>query len=219
VSRRNAALLVGGAGAVGAMFVLNRRAQAARAEAAYPLPLSFGRPVPASTLAIVSSGWSSWRDERVHRALDIPIPVGTPVLAIDRGIVVRVERDDVGDAGRWVGVLHPSGVTSRYLHLSRVAVRPGQRIERGDALGASGDTGNSAAPHLHLDLRAPDYLIDMIEARLGKPPGGWGPNLEPYGRSIPGEPWIPVDGYRPKVTFAAVHAGIPLFRYWRSRRG
>ena len=209
MSRRNAALALGGAGVVGALVFLNRRAHAS---ARPPVPFDFGRPVPLSTAAIVSSGWSAVRGDRLHRALDIPLRIGTPIRAIDRGIVVRVQSSDEGDAGRWVGVLHPSGVTSRYLHLERVVVRPGQRVERGDVLGASGDTGKSAAPHLHLDLRAPDYLIELLAAHLGTPRGGWGPSLGPYGRSIPGEPWIPVDGYRPAVRRAAALARIPLFR-------
>ena len=209
MSRRNGAVVLGGAGVLGALVLLRRRAHASERA---PIPFDFGRPVPLSTIAIVSSGWSALRGDRLHRALDIPLAVGTPILAIDRGVVVRVQPNDEGDAGRWIGVLHPSGVTSRYLHLDRVAVVPGQRVERGDLLGTSGDTGNSAAPHLHLDLRAPDYLLDLIEAHVGAPRGGWGPPLGPYGRSFAGEPWIPVDGYRTAVRRAAALARIPLFK-------
>jgi murein DD-endopeptidase MepM/ murein hydrolase activator NlpD len=208
------ALVAAGAGALG-LLALHRQAGAARAPSR--AMLAFGRPVPATVRAIVSSGWARPRGDRMHRALDIPLAVGTPVLAIDDGIVVRVRHDDRGDAGRWVGVLHPSGVTSRSLHLARVLARPGARVRRGELLGLSGDSGNSAAPHLHLDLRAPSYLLPWIARWTGTPRGGWGPALEPHGRSIPGEPWIPVDGYRDGVQRDAAAAGVPL--HGEVRRG
>src|SRR5690606_4256883 len=114
-----------------------------------------GRPTPPTVPTIVSSGWSRPRGDRLHRALDIPLPVGTPVRAVDGGVVVRVQRVDTGDAGRWIAIRHPSGLTSRYLHLSRTLVDLDDQVARGDVIGFSGDTGNSAGPHLHLDLRLP----------------------------------------------------------------
>lgn len=212
MTRGNTIAVVGGATAIGAMLLFHRHAFAASRNSDDPFRIRFGRPVPLATLAIVSSGWGRWRGQRLHRALDLPLAVGTPVLAIDRGFVVRVQPEDRGDAGLWVGVLHPSGITSRYLHLSRIDVRPGQLVERGQVLGASGDTGNSAGPHLHLDLRAPRYVLDWIEDQIGRPRGGWGPDLEPYGYSIPGEPWIPVDGYQPRVRREAAAYRVPLLR-------
>jgi murein DD-endopeptidase MepM/ murein hydrolase activator NlpD len=173
--------------------------------------LAFGRPVPTSVRALVSGGWARPRGERIHRALDIPVPVGTPIWAIDAGWVSRAQTEDESDAGIWVGVLHDSGVTSRYLHLSECKVEPGQRVARGDVLGLAGSTGRSTGPHLHLDLRVPDYLLPWIASQVGTPLGGWGPELKPHGFSIPGEPWIPVDDYRDIVKTEAAAAGIPLY--------
>lgn len=201
-------LLAAGAGAIG-LLAWSQRSDAKPSPKERML-LDFGRPVPKSVRAIVSSGWSRPRGDRLHRALDIPVPVGTPICSLDAGVVVRAQTEDKSDAGIWVGVLHASGVTSRYLHLSRCSVKVGERVARGQVLGESGNTGNSEGPHLHLDLRVPEYLLPIIESQAGTPPGGWGPILEPWGRSIPGEPWVPVDGYRPQVKRDAIAAGIKL---------
>ncbi len=170
----------------------------------------FGRPTPLEVRTIVSSGWARPRGERLHRALDIPLPVGTPIRAVDAGTVIRVQREDVSDAGRWIGVRHATGMTSRYMHLSRTLVELGDRVARGEVIGFSGNTGNSASPHLHLDLRVPAALLTAVELAVGKPHTGWGPAMSPWGHSIPGEPWIPVDGYRKIVEREARAQGIPL---------
>ena len=178
-----------------------------------PAPLfTFGRPFPANVRAVVSSGWLAPRKGRLHRGLDIGAPTGTPILALDEGAVTRAVTVDRSDAGLWVAVLHPSGVTSRYLHLSRVLVTVGQRVRRGDVIGHCGATGNARGghPHLHLDLRVPAAMLPAIERAIGKPRPGWGPEMRPFGHSIPGEPWVPVDGYRSRVRDDAAEAGIPL---------
>jgi len=179
-------------------------------QARAPLVLDFGRPLPADVRAVVSSGWLAARHGRLHRGLDIGAAIGTPILAIDHGEVTRAVRVDRSDAGLWVAVKHASGVTSRYLHLSRVLVEVGQVVARGDRLGLSGSTGNSASPHLHLDLRVPAAMLPLIERAIGKPRPGWGPVMKPFGISIPGEPWVPVEAYRKRVRRDAEEAGIPL---------
>jgi hypothetical protein len=206
-------VVAGAAGAFALVTLLGRRSASAAPTSPVPVApvtFDFGRPVGTDVRAVVSSGWARPRRDHVHRALDIPLSIGTPILAIDSGTVVRVESQDRGDAGRWVGVTHPSGVTSRYLHLSRTSVTKGQAVVRGETLGLSGKTGNSAGPHLHLDLRVAGSMLLEIERLIGVPRPGWGPALAPYGYSIPGEPFVPVDGYRPLVEREAAEAGIPL---------
>lgn len=184
--------------------------------AAGSVPLfDFGRPLPADVRAVVSSGWLAPRGKgakrRLHRALDIGLAIGTPVLALADGTVTRAVRTDTGDAGLWVAVRHPSGVTSRYIHLSRVLVDVGQVVRRGDPIGLGGDTGNAKGlPHLHLDLRVPAAMLPLVEQAIGRPSTGWGPEMRPYGHSIPGEPFVPVDAYRDRVKKHAASAGIPL---------
>jgi len=187
---------------------------------AAPAPLfDFGRPVPADVRAVVTSGWLEPRHGRLHRGLDISAPKGTPILAIAGGTVTRAVTLDRSDAGLWVAVLHPSGVTSRYLHLSRVLVAVGQVVERGGRVGLCGATGNARGPHLHLDLRVPGAMLPAIERAIGKPRPGWGPEMKPFGYSIPGEPWIPVDAYTKSVRRDADEAGVPVLDPARPRNG
>jgi murein DD-endopeptidase MepM/ murein hydrolase activator NlpD len=149
----------------------------------------------------------------MHRSIDIPLPIGTPILALDHGIVARVQRQERDIAGIWVGLTHPSGISSLYVHLSRIDVERGQRVERGQVVGLSGDTGNARGkPHLHLNLRASPALLPSIEAAIGRPPFGWGPPRRVFGHAIPAEPFVPVDGHRARVKRAAAIGGIPLYR-------
>jgi murein DD-endopeptidase MepM/ murein hydrolase activator NlpD len=182
-----------------------------RAQSLPALGLDFGRPVPVGVRAVLGSGWASPRGKgRLHRAIDIGLPIGTPILAIDRGVVTHVQNRDIGDAGIWTAVRHPSGITSRYIHLSRTLVTVGQLVERGERIGMSGDTASPGVPHLHLDLRAPAAMLPAIEAAIGRPWSSWGPEMKPFGHSIPGEPFIPVDAYRQLVRTEAAAMGIPL---------
>lgn len=214
MKERHLPLILGGAaGAFALASVFGRRANAAPTAPSVAPPLfELGRPVAADVHAMVSSGWARPRGDRLHHALDIPMPEGTPVLAIDAGTVIRVKTEAKGDAGRWVGVRHPSGLVSRYLHLSRPLVERGQIVARGERLGLSGNTGHSSGPHLHLDLRVPFAKLLEVEFAVGKPRSGWGPEMKPYGYSIPGEPWVPVDGHRGVVEREAAEEGIPIRR-------
>lgn len=227
MARDGKPMLVGAAVAAGASVFLWRRR---RAHAASAVPIEtppssvvaqepggvplfdFGRPVASTVRALVTSGWSRPRDHGAHRALDIRLRVGTPVLAIDDGVVIRVQKTDAGDAGLWVGVRHASGVASRYLHFSETRVEKGQTVRRGDVLGLSGDTGNSQAPHLHLVIHVPASMLPLVERAIGVPRPGWGPSVGTYGHAIPGEPFVPVDDYRADVERDARRAGVPLRR-------
>src|SRR6185436_8538671 len=189
-------------------------AEPPRAQSSPALRLDFGRPVPAGMRAVVGSGWAGLRGigptRRLHRGLDIGLPIGTPILAIDQGVVTHVHGQNIGDAGIWTAVRHPSGITSRYIHLSRVLVERGQLVQRGELIARSGDTASPGLPHLHLDLRAPTAMLPAIETAIGRPRSGWGPDMPPFGHSIPGEPLIPVDAYREIVRTEAAAMGIPL---------
>jgi len=82
-----------------------------------------------------------------HSGLDFAVPAGTPVRAPAPGVVI-----DTGDyffSGRTVFVDHGQGLLSAYMHLSAIAVRPGQTLERGAKIGAVGASGRATGPHLH----------------------------------------------------------------------
>jgi murein DD-endopeptidase MepM/ murein hydrolase activator NlpD len=175
-----------------------------------------GRPIRGKAEAM--SGWGRPREGHSHAGIDIPVPIGTPVYAMADGQAVRVQVTNGGDAaGIWVGVKHASGLVSRYMHLSRVSVALGARVRRGQQVGLSGNTGiSNSGPHLHVDLKAPSELLPAIAAAGGKPAGGWGPMVTPYGFGIPGEPWIPVDSYAARTIADARSNGLPLYT---ERRG
>jgi murein DD-endopeptidase MepM/ murein hydrolase activator NlpD len=87
-----------------------------------------------------------------HRAIDIGVRVGSAVLAADGGFVSFAGWTDVG-YGYLVVVDHANGFATYYAHLSNIYVYEGQAVERGQILGASGNTGNSTGPHLHFEVR------------------------------------------------------------------
>ncbi len=94
--------------------------------------------------------------------VDFRMPVGTPVHAARDGIVAMVEeRHDKGCQGmacapfaNYVVILHDDGTTGEYYHLAQngVVVEPGDWVSQGQAIGFSGNTGNSNVPHLHFGV-------------------------------------------------------------------
>ncbi|HEY6869579.1 MAG TPA: M23 family metallopeptidase [Novosphingobium sp.] len=87
---------------------------------------------------------------RMHSGVDLAVPAGSPVVSTSAG--------QVGTAGRWggyglaVAVLGQGGFETRYAHLSRLNVVPGQPVKPGQLLGWSGSTGLSTGPHLHYEM-------------------------------------------------------------------
>lgn len=100
--------------------------------------------------------------ESTYFAVDLDCPVGTPVLAVESGIVCEV-KDDENCSGidcsflfrhNQVSVRHSNGTMSEYVHISRQSsrVKTGDVVRRGDVLCTSGDVGFSPTPHLHLQV-------------------------------------------------------------------
>ncbi|GAA6734912.1 M23 family metallopeptidase [Thermus oshimai] len=90
------------------------------------------------------------RGVEFHDGLDLSAPYGAPVRATGAGVVARVGW--MGAYGLAVLLDHAEGYQTLYGHLSRVAVRPGERVERGQLLGYVGSTGRSTGPHLHYSV-------------------------------------------------------------------
>lgn len=87
----------------------------------------------------------------MHEGVDFSLDVGTPVVAAAGGVVLDAAFHP--QYGNLIEMDHGNGFVSRYAHLSRMDVRPGQLIKRGQAIGASGNTGRSTGPHLHFEVR------------------------------------------------------------------
>lgn len=86
-----------------------------------------------------------------HRGLDIDAREGTPVKAPAPGTVV--EAGPLGEYGMALMLDHGNGVRSVYAHLDTPLARRGQRVERGQVIGLTGNTGRSSGPHLHYEVR------------------------------------------------------------------
>lgn len=118
---------------------------------AYPLPWR-GGPF---RMTQGPGGRYSHTGPKGRYAVDIAMPVGTPIVAARGGLVIKTENWQSGrgtnPAGNFVRVLHDDGTMGVYLHLKQgsVNVREGQRVRTGELLALSGNTGNSTGPHLH----------------------------------------------------------------------
>jgi murein DD-endopeptidase MepM/ murein hydrolase activator NlpD len=91
-------------------------------------------------------GWSSGH----HTGLDFATATGTPVLSALAGEVVQAGWD--GAYGNRIIVRHDNGVKTMYAHLSSTSVNVGDKVTRGQRIGAVGTTGNSSGPHLHFEV-------------------------------------------------------------------
>lgn len=101
------------------------------------------------------------RDRPNHRGMDFKAPEGTPVLATRSGTISRVNWKQRAN-GRCIELSLPDGTKAKYLHLSSVKVRPGQKVTAGQRIGLSGNTGRTTAPHLHYQLENGRRVIDPV---------------------------------------------------------
>jgi murein DD-endopeptidase MepM/ murein hydrolase activator NlpD len=101
-----------------------------------------------------------------HMGLDMAVPAGTPVHAPAAGVVTFAEPDLVLTGGT-VLLDHGFGLTSSFLHMSRLDVKAGDAIEAGQVIGAAGMTGRATGPHVHWGFNWFDVRLDP--ALLPKP--------------------------------------------------
>ena len=95
----------------------------------------------------------------LHQGIDISWLRGTEILATANGKVQRVG-DDPRNLGIFVVLRHKYGFVTRYGHLDRAIVEPGQDVQRGDLLGYMGSTGLSTGPHVHYEVRIAENLVE-----------------------------------------------------------
>ena len=87
---------------------------------------------------------------RFHQGQDFSVPTGTPIFAPADGVVKRAYY--IGGFGNHIKLDHSSGYSTTFAHLSKIFVRHGQKVKRGDIIGETGNTGRSTAPHLHYEV-------------------------------------------------------------------
>jgi murein DD-endopeptidase MepM/ murein hydrolase activator NlpD len=104
--------------------------------------------------------------KRFHGGLDISNKTGTPVYATADGIVKY--RGVAGDLGKMITINHGYGFQTRYGHLSKMKVKLGQKVRRGDLIGLMGSTGYSTGPHLHYEVLKNSKRVNPLEYILNK---------------------------------------------------
>ena len=98
----------------------------------------------------------------IHEGIDLGAAIGTPVYATGDGVVL--ETGVKARYGLTIDIDHGNGLSTRYAHLSRIKVQPGQKVTRATIIGLVGNTGRSTGSHLHYEVR----LNDAPQIHLGR---------------------------------------------------
>lgn len=101
------------------------------------------------------------KERKPHNGVDIAVPTGTKIYSAIEGTVTLAQYSET--AGNWLKIQNEEGWTVVMMHMDSLAVSAGQKVEKGDFVGYSGNTGRSTGPHLHLEVRNPsDEAINPI---------------------------------------------------------
>lgn len=96
--------------------------------------------------------------KRMHRGIDIANNTGSPIITTADGKIEKVGTNS--DMGKYVVVNHGYGFKTRYGHLSKIEVKRGQKVNRGDIIALMGSTGYSTGPHLHYEVIRNGKFLD-----------------------------------------------------------
>lgn len=97
-----------------------------------------------------------------HSGIDIARPTGTPIVAPADGVVILAADQPFALEGNLLMIDHGMGLNSAFLHLSRIDVKPGDHVRRGQQIGAVGRSGRATGPHLHWGMKWQDARIDPL---------------------------------------------------------
>jgi len=99
---------------------------------------------------------------KMHAGIDFSAKTGTPIYASGDGVVNRVQNAGSG-YGNNVMVNHGYGYETLYAHMSKILVKPGQKVKKGQKIGLVGSTGSSTGPHLHYEVHYKGQPINPID--------------------------------------------------------
>lgn len=138
---------------------------------AQPKVIERGTKVPPTFIKPISGGRlsSSYGGRKAptkgastnHKGIDWATPIGTAVMASSGGTVTRAGWGS--GYGYVVYIQHADGRETRYGHLSKILVKPGQKVSQGQKIALSGNTGRSTGPHLHFELRINGASVNPLE--------------------------------------------------------
>jgi len=124
------------------------------------------QPVSDKNLNYIASGFGYridpiYKTVKMHTGLDFTAPIGTPIYATGNGVVSTAEYD-AGGYGNNVVIDHGYGYETLYGHMSKIKVRVGQKVKRGEVIGWIGNTGKSTGPHCHYEVIRNGQKVDPI---------------------------------------------------------
>ncbi len=124
------------------------------------------QPVSNRELKRMASGYGYrtdpiYKTTKFHAGMDFAAAVGTEIYATGDGVIMRADADASG-YGNHVRINHGYGYMTLYGHMSKIMVRPGQRVKRGDVIGLVGNTGKSVGPHLHYEVHKNGEAINPV---------------------------------------------------------
>ncbi len=124
------------------------------------------QPVSNKDLTRIASGFGYrihpiYKTTKMHEGIDFTAPVGTEIYATGNGTVKMIEYGSRG-YGNHAVISHGFGYETLYGHMSKIKVKPGQKVKRGDVIGVVGSTGTSTAPHLHYEVIRQGTKINPI---------------------------------------------------------
>jgi murein DD-endopeptidase MepM/ murein hydrolase activator NlpD len=117
--------------------------------------LKFRSPLDRTTI-VTSPYGKRWRD--FHEGTDVDADRGDNIVAVEDGVVVKAGTGN--GYGRMVKIQHGNGYTSLYAHMSRLKVKTGERVKKGEVIGKAGNTGTSTGIHLHFELLKNGQPVD-----------------------------------------------------------
>ena len=115
------------------------------------------QPVANKNLKRMASGYGRrihpiYKVRKMHWGMDFSAKTGTPIFATGDGKISNDRKIGGSGYGKYIVIDHGYGYQTLYAHMSKVAVRKGQSVKRGDVIGYVGNTGRSAGPHLHYEV-------------------------------------------------------------------
>ncbi len=124
------------------------------------------QPIKNENLKQMASGYGYRSDpftkiKKFHSGMDFSANVGTPIFATGDGKVTRAN-NQLSGYGNLIEIDHGYGYKTRFAHLSKYNVKPGQTVKRGDIIGYSGSTGRSSGPHLHYEVHYKGNPVNPI---------------------------------------------------------
>ncbi len=102
-----------------------------------------------------------YKVKKYHSGIDFSAPKGTEVFATGDGVVKKIRHSRRG-YGNTITIDHGYGYKTFYAHLSKILVKKGQKVKRGEVIGLVGNTGKSTAPHLHYEIIKNNKKINPI---------------------------------------------------------